>query len=434
LLRRVGYAVHIAGDGAAALAALEREHFDLVLTDLKMADPETGELSEKVGHALLVEIRRLYPGTPVVLITGNQTIHSAVEAMKAGASDYVTKPLRQKEIANKVAQALRGGMPQKDSWVMTFGRGSAIETRSPRMRELLETALRVAARDATVLISGPAGSGKEILARHLHAHSRRAGAPFLAAACGGIPESLFEDELFGHERGAFTGATRMRRGLFEQAASGTIYLDSIEETPLLLQGKLVPAIEARELRRIGGGRPIPVAARVIASTAADLRKWVEAGRFRSDLYFSLRVVQLELPALRDRMEDLANLAEEFLREAARSQRRNLRFGAGALARLEHHEYPGNLRELRNVVFAAATFASAETVDARHVDRAMARAILPPDGATTVHDVKRSAERERIRLAVRRNPNNRAAAARELGISRTTLWRKLVEMGLASPSA
>lgn len=434
LLRRAGYSVRPVKDSRAALAALEGEAFDVVLTDLKMHDPATGTLTDQAGHSLLREIRRLYPGTPVLLLTGNQQIETAVEAIKAGAADYVTKPVKPREIEAKVARVLAaaGGAASRPLSASASSHASKepIAT-SPRMRSVLETARRLAVSDSPVLISGPPGSGKEVFARWIHAQSLRSNEPFLVAPCGGIPSSLFEDELFGHERGAFTGAARLRRGLFEQAAGGTVFLDLVEETPLSLQGKLVQPIEKREFRRVGGTRPIPLAARMLASTAADLRSLVSSGRFRSDLFFALRVLHVELPPLSERMDDVPALAFEFLHESAAQQRRNLVFEPSAIELLRQLSYPGNIRELRSLVFAASTYVEGALVERAHVERALQSATESAP-VKSVRDAMASVERERVRMAVARHPNSRAAAARELGISRTTLWRKLVQFGLESP--
>jgi DNA-binding NtrC family response regulator len=423
--------VRAVNDARHALAALETEAFDLVLSDLKMHDPRTGVLTEQAGHSLLREVKRLYPGTPVVLITGNQQIETAVGAIKAGALDYITKPFRVKEIEEKVVRALASGRARdaaEEGLTGCVDAGPELDTASPAMRAVLETARRAAERDDPILISGPAGSGKEFLARWIHARSPRARQPFLAAPCGGIPPALFEDELFGHERGAFTGANRLRRGLFEQAAGGTLYLDLIEETPLGLQGKLVPPVEKRELRRIGASRPSAFAARIFASSTLDLRTLVNEGHFRADLYFALRVIHLEVPPLSQRPEDIPALAFAFLREAARAQKRNLLFEPTGVGLLQRQTYRGNVRELRNIVLATAALAEGGLICQEHVERALetTRQGAP---ATTVHDVVAHAERERIRLALARNPNSRSAAARELGISRTTLWRKVLQLGL-----
>ncbi len=430
LLRDAGYSVHTAFDVPSALAALTEEPFDLVLTDLKMPGA-SGDMEERAGHELLLQIGRLHPGTPVVVLTGHATIETAVDAMKAGAADYVLKPFRRVEICRKVESALdHSRLRRVVEDRMRSELPDRITARSPAMAALLETIARVAGQDVTVLVSGPPGCGKERVARAIHAARGAPTARFVAFSCGGTRESLFEDALFGHERGAFSGADRIRRGLVEEAAGGTLFLDGVEDTPLAVQSSLLTAIEKRVIQRIGGSRPIPVSARIVASTSADLRELVRREAFRADLYYALRVVHVEIPPLRERPEDVPCLAREFLEEIGHAQRRNLRLADAALEVLGHHDWPGNIRELRNLVESCVSLSADGTIDADVVASALRLASgASVVAAPPVRDVVRHAERERIRRALARHPRSLADAAKDLGVSRTTLWRKLQRHGL-----
>jgi DNA-binding NtrC family response regulator len=429
LLRRERYAVRIASDVASALARLEDEPFDLVLTDVNMPGLD-GTNRETAGLQLLAHVVERFPGTPVVMITGYGSIASAVDAMKAGAADYITKPFRREEVAKKVEGAVeRVRLQRAMSERVRSHLPDALAARSAAMQPILARIERLAASDATVLISGPPGSGKERVARAIHAASALPAERFIGVRCGALHETLYEAELFGHEKGAFTGASRLRRGLLEEAGGGTLFLDGIEDAPLPLQARLLPVLQSRQIRRLGGTSAIPLTARVIAATAADLRARVREERFRSDLFYCLRVVRIDLPPLRERKEDIPELAREFLADAARAQRRNLELAPGAADAFLEFNYPGNVRELRNVVDQCAALSDG-IVTPESVRRVLAEAAAS-SAAAPVRDVVRQAESERIRLALARHPSNLQEAARELRISRTTLWRKMAQYGIAA---
>ncbi|HKE01531.1 MAG TPA: sigma-54 dependent transcriptional regulator, partial [Planctomycetota bacterium] len=345
LLRAEGHTVSIASDVGSALERIDEAPFDVVLTDLNMPSRE-GLPRETAGMELLRHVVERCPGTPVIVITGHGSIASAVDAMRGGAADYVTKPFRREEIATKVEAAvervrLRRALAER----IERDPPEALVARSPAMRPLLERLSRCAVSDTPVLVCGPPGSGKERVARALHASAGLPADRFVAVRCGALPEALYEAELFGHEKGAFTGASRMRRGLIEEASGGTLFFDCIEESSLALQARLLPVLQTRQTRRIGGSRQVSVNARIVASCAVDLRERVREERFRSDLFYVLRVVVLDVPPLRERREDVPELARRLLEEAAHAQRRNLAFAPGAVDALLAHDWPGNVREL-----------------------------------------------------------------------------------------
>jgi DNA-binding NtrC family response regulator len=312
---------------------------------------------------------------------------------------------------------------------------------SPRMRRIYRLIARVAPTDSTVLIQGESGTGKELIARSIHLQSRRAGGPFVAVNVGAIPETLVESELFGHTRGAFTGATQDRAGLVEEADHGTLFLDEIGDMPLPTQVKLLRTLESNEVRRVGDNVTRIVDLRVVAATHRDLHEELRSGRFREDLYYRLRVVQIDVPPLRERREDIGLLASYFLDRVTRAQgKHGMSFSAEAMDLLERYDYPGNVRELENAVEHAVTLAEGTTITPTDLPVALRSGRLLPDHATrpapgpagdtrdtwSLADV----EREHIRLVLARHRGNATAAARQLGISRTTLWRKLREYGIA----
>ncbi|MFI5372922.1 MAG: sigma-54 interaction domain-containing protein [Candidatus Eisenbacteria bacterium] len=316
---------------------------------------------------------------------------------------------------------------------------------SPRMRRIFRLIARVAPTDSTVLIQGESGTGKELIARSIHLQSRRAGGPFVAVNVGAIPETLVESELFGHTRGAFTGATQDRSGLVEEADHGTLFLDEIGDMPLATQVKLLRTLESNEVRRVGDNVTRIVDLRVVAATHRDLHVEMHAGRFREDLYYRLRVVQIDVPPLRERREDIGLLASYFLDRVSRAQgKHGMSFSPEAMEVLERYDYPGNVRELENAIEHAVTLAEGTTITSADLPMALRSGRLLPDRATrpvagatvdgrdtwSLADV----EREHIRLVLARHRGNATTAARQLGISRTTLWRKLREYGIARSEA
>ncbi len=347
LLRKEGYEVTACQSGQAGLKELRYREIDLVLTDLRMKDID--------GLALLRQAREWQPDAEVIVITGHATLDSAVAAMKEGAFHYVAKPYRLDEVRQVVKNALEVVALKLENRSLRrridgYQGPVSIITQDLGMQRLLDTARQVAPTDCNILITGESGTGKELMARYLHLHSARASQAFVAVNCGALQEELLANELFGHEKGAFTGADRQKPGLIEMAAGGTLFLDEIAEMSPAMQVKLLRVLQERELLRVGGIEPVKVDARFIAATNRDLQEGVVSGRFRSDLYFRLNVVNLALPSLRDRQDDIPLLVFHFLKKFAQAMGKPVEDVAPeALALLAHHDFPGNVRELANLV-------------------------------------------------------------------------------------
>ena len=355
------FAVTCAEDGQRALALVASEDFDVVLTDIKMPGAD--------GLTVLRETRLRHPETEVILMTSFGSIQDAVEAMKQGAYDYISKPFDPDEPLLAVRRAAeRRELRQQARDLKTALEGSYrfenFVTKSQSMRRLVELMQRAAHSEATVLISGESGTGKEIVARAIHRGGPRSERKFVPINCGAIPEPLLESELFGHVRGAFTGATADRRGLFEEADGGTLFLDELGELPLTMQVKLNRALQERAVRRVGALSERPIDVRVIAATNVDLKAAVAAEHFREDLYYRLNVLSIHLPPLRERREDIAALAAFFLERHGRASHRSAGFSAEALAALVDHDWPGNVRELENVVLRALAVSDSPRIDVK----------------------------------------------------------------------
>jgi DNA-binding NtrC family response regulator len=436
LLRREGYEVEQAEDGAEAIRRLAAEPFDLVLTDLALGEGAS-------GMDVLRTVRAEQPATPVVMITAHGSEKIAVEAMKLGAEDYVPKPFDNDEIRLVVKRALERTVLARENRILRarldrdlgfenlIGSGAA-------MRRVFATIQKVAETDLTVLIRGESGTGKELVAQALHEHSARKQGPFVAVNCAAISRELVESELFGHEKGAFTGAEARRVGRFEAAEGGTIFLDEIGDMAPETQAKVLRVLQERSFERVGGSKPLAVDVRVVAATHRDLEREVAEGRFREDLYYRLKVVEIEMPPLRERSEDLAALASRFLDQLAeRHGRERRRLSAGALAALSRHAWPGNVRELRNVVERAAVLASGEEIEALDLALPAAReadAGTPESLAgLPFGEAKRSAaaqfERAFLLRALRENGGNISRTAEAVGMVRQSLQQKIRELGL-----
>jgi len=428
VLERAGFAVTAVDGGGAALEALGRERHALVLSDMRMPGMS--------GTELLGAVRARHPGLPMIVMTAYGTVEDAVAAMKAGAREFLTKPFSPQEVLHLVRGLLdeqepRGCAPDGvEAGTAAAAPGTScarpIVSRSAAMARVLHVADAVAGSRAAVLIAGESGTGKELLARHIHAVGPRRQQPFVAVNCAALPRELLESELFGHERGAFTGAIGRKLGKFELANRGTILLDEISEMEPVLQAKLLRVLQEHEVDRLGGSRPVPIDARVVATTNRDLRDMVAAGTFRRDLYYRLHVVPLTLPPLRERGDEIDALIDHFCSRFAAG--RELSVDAAARARLRAYSWPGNVRELEHVIERAVLLASGPVIrasdlqlDEEPVEVPIVEAARSLAGRT-VHEV----ERQLIFETLERTNNNRSHAARMLGISVRTLRNKLAE--------
>jgi DNA-binding NtrC family response regulator len=422
-LGREGYRVVGVDSGAAALSALEEQRFDVVLTDLRM---------ERIdGMQVLARAQELYPGTPVIIITGYATVSSAVEAMKEGAYHYVAKPFRLDEVRLVVRDAIEMSRLRRENrrlraLVDSYQDAGNIITQNAGMQKLLATARQVAATDCNIFITGESGTGKELLARYIHAHGPRRDRPFVAVNCGAFTEELLSNELFGHVRGAYTGADADRKGLIETASGGTLFLDEITEMPPAMQVKLLRVVQEQELLPIGGTSPVAVDVRFLAATNRDLQHSVDAGVLRRDLYYRLNVVNLELPPLRERREDIALLAQYFLKKYALAMNRPaIELGAQALAALQRHHYPGNVRELENIVERGVALTAEGRLGLAQLPDELRGGAQRDDAGTAGHMQTLEAQEEAyIRWVLEQTRGNRTQAAQILGIDRVSLWRKL----------
>lgn len=408
-LEHAGFRVIAAADGASALDLLASTDPALVLTDVKMPRLD--------GHGLLERVRQIRPDLPVVMMSAFGTVSGAVQALRGGAVDYLEKPFERSELIARVGRYV-------DSRRDTDAEVIACD---PRMREALAMAARVANADVTAMLCGESGTGKEVVARYIHRNSERRTGPFIAINCAAIPENLLEATLFGHEKGAFTGAVQMRTGKFEQANGGTLLLDEVTEMDIGLQAKLLRVIQERELERVGGTRSITLDVRLIATTNRDLAAEVAAGNFREDLYYRLNVVPIHLPPLRERPGDVAPLARSLLARAARRMARTIpELSESACESLRAHHWPGNVRELDNLLQRALVFSTGATVDAADLlfEDTHRPAAPPIDDERT--DL-RSREQVAILDALRASGGNRQNAASQLGISPRTLRYKLARL-------
>ncbi|HXR34631.1 MAG TPA: sigma-54 dependent transcriptional regulator [Candidatus Binataceae bacterium] len=420
-----GHQVQTAGDARVALELLAAsDGVDLVLTDFRMAEIN--------GLELLKEIKRRFPEASVVLMTAYATVENAVAAMKGGASDYLSKPFSLQEVEHVVNRALELKNLRAENRVLraaVLEELPLIESRSLRMRALVDTARQAAASEATILLLGESGTGKNVLAREIHGWSPRAGHPFVVVNCTTLSEQLLESELFGHVRGSFTGAIKDKPGRLEAADGGTVFLDEIADLPVPLQAKLLRFLQERRFERVGGTATIEVDARIIAATNRDLEQEVAAGRFRDDLYYRLNVIALAVPALRERPEDLLPLAQRLLSAAAmRNRRTALNFSPEAAQALCRYRWPGNVRELRNAIERAVVLSRGETINQEDLPDSIFRSqpapLSAPETSASLEEVERDHIRRVLGSAV-----TLEEAADTLGISVATLWRKRKRYGI-----
>jgi len=445
-----GHTVEQADSSEVALHRLGDGHFDLAFVDIKMPGLD--------GLSLLSQARAAGVSTPIIIITAQNTMVNAIEAMKRGAYDYLTKPFDIEEVRLLVQRVLEMRRQAADLTRLEeqtrrrFELGVEIIGKTPAMQEIFKTIGRVAHTDATVLIQGESGTGKELIARAIHSHSPRWSGPFVARNCSAVPRDLLESELFGHERGAFTGATEQRAGVFEIAQGGTLFLDEIGDMPLELQAKLLRVVQERELTRIGGREVIKVDCRIIAATNQDLERAVQQGRFREDLYFRLKVVPITVPPLRQRRGDIPELVAYFIEKVNREMATTITgVSPEAQAVLNTHDWPGNVRELENTLVRAAVLAPGPTLMPRDL------ALAARDTTVAVYDdlsleevvrlklkeyfrqtrdveptdlyslIMERVERPLIELTLDRTRGNQLKAATILGINRNTLHKKITEL-------
>lgn len=419
----MAHEVHAAESGAQALQVLSEHPCDLVLTDYRMA--------EMNGLELLTEIKRLRPDSLVILMTAYATVESAVAAMKAGAFDYITKPFSLEQIQHIVERALNlQGLRAENRFLRdTLEELPLLESRSPAMNRLLETSRQAAASDATILLTGESGTGKNVLARQIHRWSQRREKPFVVVNCTTLSEELLESELFGHVRGAFTGAVKDKPGRLEAADAGTAFLDEIADLSSPLQTKFLRFVQEQSFERVGGDRTLRVDTRIIAASNRDLMAEVQEHRFREDLFYRLNVIPLRVPALRERREDILPLAEWILKVAnLRNRRAQLTLSSGAAAALTRYRWPGNVRELRNALERAAVLSRTDSITSDDLPDSVFR-----DASDALARIPHSAsleevEREHITRVLGESATLDEAAA-TLGINVATLWRKRKRYGI-----
>jgi len=442
-LDRQGYNVIEAADTKEAREQIERGRPDLLLLDLN--------LPGESGMEFLQSLPKSEDTPLVVVITAHGSERTAVQAIKSGAYDYLSKPFEVDELRLVVKNALekiqlrRENQALKEQLATDQGFGRLIGT-SPAMRRVYDLIEKVAETDVTVLLLGESGTGKELVAREIHERSARRDGPFVAVNCAAVPSELIESELFGHEKGAFTGASQQRKGKFELAHTGTILLDEIGDMSLTTQAKVLRAVETREIERLGGTGCIPVDVRIISATHKDLEAEITAGRFRQDLYYRLRVVTIKLPALRERREDIPVLARAFCaRLAATYQSKSCQVAPDAMTRLMAYSWPGNVRELRNVIERSVVLCDGEELHAedlpeeirqepakegRHTDASAPDDVIVVEYSTDYREVKRAFERHYLETVLRRADNNVTRAAEMLGLHRQSLQQKLRQLGIS----
>jgi len=427
VMKKEGYHVTGTQSGQNALKLLEEQPFDVVLTDLKM---------EKVdGMQILKRCHELYPDTEVVMITGFATLESAVETMKHGAFYYIAKPFKLEEVRKVVTEAvekvrLKRENRQLREQIETYQGKVKIITQDSAMMRLLDTARQIAPTDCNVLIGGESGTGKELFARYIHVNSTRTEGPFFAINCGAFSEELLGNELFGHEKGAFTGANAMKKGLIEMASNGTLFLDEITEMPPSMQVKLLRVIQEREVLRLGATEPVNVDVRLVAATNRDIHDAMKTGSFRQDLYFRLNVVSLHIPPLSERREDISLLSYYFLKKYAALMKKDVdEISEEVIAILTNYDFPGNVRELENIIERGVALSNSKAVEIANLPEDLRelniRTFRKKEGKIPSLEEQ---EKAYINWVLDEVGGNKTLAAQILGIDRVSLWRKLKKFG------
>jgi len=423
ILKKEGYQIKSTQSGPQALKYIEQEEFNLILTDLKM---------EKVdGMRLLKRAKELYPDTEVVMITGFATVDSATEAMKAGAYYYIAKPYKFEEVRKIVREALEKNQLKKENVLLRqhlkdFHGDVKIITDNAKMHKLLETAQQIALSDTNVVICGESGTGKELLARFIHQHSGRAKGPMLSINCGVFTEELLANELFGHEKGAFTGANEIKKGLVEMADKGTLFLDEITEMSPQMQVKLLRVIQEKEVQRVGGTKAIKVDVRFLAATNRDLQEEVKRGNFRQDLFFRINVVSLCLPPLAERKNDIPLLVQHFMKKYSTLMNKNIKeVSPEVIDIIMGYDFPGNVRELENIIERGVAMANGDTIEAAHLSEDLrGMSMLTFRKRDGKYPTLEELEKSYIEWILKETGDNKTEGAKALGIDRVSLWRKL----------
>lgn len=443
-LRWLGHDVSTAEDGAQALELLRHDKPDLVLLDIELPKLSGLEVLKQLADPREVNQAQVSRGStpaPVVIImTAFGTVDRAVEAMRLGAFDFLTKPFD----ADRLAVVLEKALAHRALQQRVADLSSEIDRRygqivgaSPRMEMVVETAKKAAAAEITVLLLGETGTGKEVLARHIHRWSARASKPFMVINCAALPETLLENELFGHEKGSFTGANQREAGKIEAAEGGTVFLDEIGDLPLILQARLLRVLQDQEFHRVGGTKTIRANVRFLAATNRDLAQAVQRGTFREDLYFRINVLSIVLPPLRERMEDLPLLTDWFLKVNARTpSRRQVRVSVEAMSGMMQYHWPGNVRELENVLARAMVLCAKEEIEPEHLGLLWAPAVQEhthAEASLSYHEAMGMHSRRVLIEALRRAGGNQTRAAEALGLQRTYLTKLLRQKGIAGKS-
>ncbi|MFA6413571.1 MAG: sigma-54 dependent transcriptional regulator [Syntrophales bacterium] len=432
LLSGWGYLIHEADDGETAIAAVRDKPFDLILMDIRMLKVS--------GLEALVEIKAINPAIPVMIMTAYASLETAVEAVKKGAYDYLPKPLDFDELRLKMERAMEHRQLREENALLKESLGNRFDRRNligsaPVMVRLLDTVAQVAPSEATVLITGESGTGKEMIAGAIHFNSRRREGPFVKINCAAITETLLESELFGHEKGAFTGADRRKEGKFRQADGGTIFLDEVSEMSLAMQVKLLRVLQEREITRVGGNESVKVDVRVIAATNRNLAEEIGAGRFREDLFYRLNVVTLLAPPLQERAEDIPILAQHFLTHFAEKNHKPIKgFSPQAMDRLVRYPWPGNVRELMNAVERGVVLSRSDYLEETELSLVMATGPVDVLDDYSSRGEKRPSsldevEKDAVIRTLEDAGGNKSEAARRLGVTRRTLHLKLKKYGL-----
>lgn len=426
------YSVFLAENAASALATLEKESIDVMLSDVRMPGED--------GLSLLRTVRERFPSVACILLTAYGSVETAVEAMKSGAKDFLTKPVNLDQLDIVIGRTLHARSLETENRELRkrlddrFGLENIIGSSAP-MEQLFDVIRQAAPTQATILIQGPSGTGKELVAQAIHHLSSRSEGPFVAVHCAALSETLLESELFGHEKGAFTGADAQRKGRFELAKGGTLFLDEISEINPSVQVKLLRVLESRTFERVGGTETLHADIRIVAATNRDLKAYVDAGKFREDLYYRLNVVEVRMPSLAERTSDIPMLCDHFLKEFAPANGRDLDgFSPKAMALLQGYSWPGNVRELRNVIERMVVLSRGKVLGVEDIPANIRNEAVVPAGSTSrikAGETLADAEKSKILAALEAAGGNKSKAADALGISRRTMHRKLAAWGYSS---